>query len=204
MAWEDALAGSAGVAAPFEARAARAAQLTFDADEAKRQQARVHVQLHQKVITWQALRSLIDEINLREKTIIDRLMRQYGNLVFDTFHKQTDVYNQRRQAWLDVFIDWEPARQTVRSKGPPDRLARCGHPQRPRPAPIGPIPEMRTFVNEHPPAKNRANQPAGTAAPAAAAGSDKLPPNVGPNQPAETLMLQSERSRKRRRAQSGR
>ena len=106
----------------LEGRASRAARLSFDADEAKQQQAKLNGHPHEKRSPWPVLRTLIDETNRQEKEIINRLVRQYGNLVFDSFHKQIDVYDQRRQAWVDVYTDWKRA-ETVRSAGPPDRLA---------------------------------------------------------------------------------
>jgi len=178
----------------LEERAVRAAQLTLDPDEVVRQQTRIHAELHRKVITWPMLRALIDETNMREKSAIDRLVRRYGNLVFDTFHKQNDLYNQRRQAWLDIYVDWEQAGKPIDQQ---DRLidwleaairsATAGT--------IAPIPGRPTFENEEPPAKAAAKPPAETkpseaAKPDASAKpkTEEQPPNENPasKSPAET------------------
>ncbi len=184
----------------LEARASRAARLTFDADEAKRQEAKVHAQLHQKIVTWQVLRTLIDEINEREKGIINRLVRQYGNLVFDTFHKQIDVYNQRRQAWLDVFIDWEHAGRSFNQQ---DRLIDWLEAaiRSATPGTTGPIPERPKFESELPPVQIAPNVPTETAKPPAVPGgseppqkakpeSNKPPATSAPKQPAQTAKPQ--------------
>jgi hypothetical protein len=177
------------------ARASRAARLTFDADEARRQEAKVHVELHQKVVTWQVLHTLIDEVDQREKSVINRLVRQYGNLVFDTFHKQIDTYNQRRQAWSDVFLDWEKAGKPFDQQ---DLLIDWLEVaiRSATPSTNGPIPERPKFVNEQPPAPVAPSQPAETAKPPAAAGGgespekakpegEKPPASAAPSQPVE-------------------
>ena len=133
----------------LKARYLRAARLALDADEAKRQEAKLHAQVHQKLVTWQVLHAAIDDINLWEKGIIDRLVRQYGNLVFDTFHKQIDVYNQRRQAWIDVYSDWEHAGKPFDQK---DRLIDWLEAaiRSASPSAMGPVPERPKFESEHP------------------------------------------------------
>jgi hypothetical protein len=93
----------------LEDRAVRAAKLTLAPADAAQQQARIHVRLHQSVISWQILREVIEDTNQREKESIDRQVRRYRGLVFDAFHKQLDVYGQRQQAWLDTHLDWKLA-----------------------------------------------------------------------------------------------
>ena len=54
----------------LEQRAGRAARLTMGPDEAARQQARIAALLHQKLVTWQVLRELIEETDRRERAAI--------------------------------------------------------------------------------------------------------------------------------------
>jgi hypothetical protein len=93
----------------LEKRATRAVRMTLPPDDATGQEAKTRAQLHQAVVTWQTLREVIQDIDTREQTAIDRLVRRYRALVFDTFHKQGDAYSQRQQAWLDVYIEWKLA-----------------------------------------------------------------------------------------------
>jgi hypothetical protein len=53
--------------AQLEQRAARAARLTLSPEEAARQQAHTQSLLHQKTVTWQLLREVIDDTEAREK-----------------------------------------------------------------------------------------------------------------------------------------
>ena len=52
----------------LEQRAARAARLTLSPEAAARQQAHTQSLLHQKTVTWQALREVIADTEAREKT----------------------------------------------------------------------------------------------------------------------------------------
>ena len=149
-----------------------------------------------KSITWEVLAHAVDETNRQEKEIINRLVRQYGNLVFDSFHKQIDVYDQRRQAWVDVYTDWERAGKPFDQQ---DRLIdwlEAGYPQRHarhhRPDPREAEVRGRTAAGQIAP-----NQPAEPAKPPTAPGggespqkakqeSNKPPVTSPPNQPAET------------------
>lgn len=150
----------------LEERAARAARLMLKPDEAAQQQATIRSQLHQKVVAWQMLRQAIEQTDAREKDAIDRLVRRYRRLVFDTFHKQIDVYNQRQQAWLDVYLGWKLAGGRFEQQ---DRLIdwleeaiRSATPET-----IGPIPEKPKFESE-PAADAVPKQPVDAAKPQAA------------------------------------
>jgi hypothetical protein len=173
----------------LEVRAARAAVMRFDADEAKRQEAAVYAQLHQKTITWQVLRAVIDQVDTWEKGVIDQLVRQYGNLVFDTFHKQIDVYNQRRQAWLDVYSEWEHAGKPFDQR---DRLIDWLQAAIRSAAPGSkePIPERPKFVSEQPAAPAETappTRPPAVAKPQGAPGGGQASPATAmPTPPTET------------------
>ena len=54
----------------LEQRAGRAARLTLGPEEAAKQQARIAGLLHQKLVTWQVLRELIEETDRRERAAI--------------------------------------------------------------------------------------------------------------------------------------
>ena len=54
----------------LEQRAGRAARLTLGPEEAAKQQARIAALLHQKLVTWQVLRELIEETDRRERAAI--------------------------------------------------------------------------------------------------------------------------------------
>ena len=55
----------------LEDRASRAARLTLKAEEATGQQAQIRAKLHQKTITWQVLRKVVEDTDKREKDAID-------------------------------------------------------------------------------------------------------------------------------------
>jgi hypothetical protein len=173
----------------LEARALRAARIRFDADEVKRQEAVVHAQLHQKMITWRVLHTVIDQVDSWERGVIDQLVRQYGNLVFDTFHKQIDVYNQRRQAWVDVYSDWEHAGKPFDQR---ERLIEWLQAAIRSAAPGSkePIPERPKFVSEQPAAPVAPalpTQPPAVAKPQGAPGGAQAPPATAmPTPPTET------------------
>ncbi len=151
----------------LEERAARAARLTLKPDEATRQQAKTRSQLHQKVIAWQTLRAVIDETSTREKDAIDRLVRRYRGLVFDTFHKEIDVYGQRQQAWLDLYLEWKLAGGRFEQQG---RLIAWLEEaiRSATPGTIGRIPEKPKFEDEQPAAEAAPQQPADITKPQAA------------------------------------
>lgn len=52
----------------LEQRAARAAGMTLSPEEAAKQRAKTEKLLHQKMVTWQVLREVIEDIDAREKT----------------------------------------------------------------------------------------------------------------------------------------
>jgi hypothetical protein len=93
----------------LEARAVRAARLKFKPDVAAEKKTAIYDELHRKTVTWTVLRELITDTNTWEKDAIRRLTTQYQQLVFETFHKQMDVYNERQQAWISVKLGWELA-----------------------------------------------------------------------------------------------
>lgn len=93
----------------LEQRAWRAARLSLGADEAKYQFGKIRTKLHQKTVSWKLLEEVVQDVDTREKSAIDRLVRQYRGLVFDTFHKQMTVYAERQQAWVDVHVGWTHA-----------------------------------------------------------------------------------------------
>jgi hypothetical protein len=133
----------------LEERAARSARLTLKPDEAAREQAKTHAKLHQKMLGWTILREVVDETSARERDAIDRLVHHYRSLVFDSFHKQIEVYGQRQQAWLDVNLAWRlagsPFDQQDRLIDWLEEAIRSAAPEK-----IGPIPEKPTFESETP------------------------------------------------------
>ena len=148
----------------LEQRAAHAARLTLRPEDAARQQARIHAQLHQATITWQVLREVIRDTDAREKDAIDWLVRNYRTLVFDNFHKQANVFEQRRQAWIDIYSSWTQAGSQFEQQ---DRLinwlelaVRSATPDT-----IGPIPEKPEFEPARPPVEAAPKQPAKEAKP---------------------------------------
>ena len=150
----------------LEERAARAARLVLKPDETAQQQATIRSQLHQKVVTWQILRQVIEQTDTREQNAIDQLVRRYRRLVFDAFHTQIDVYNQRQQAWLDVYLGWKLAGGQFEQQ---DRLIDWleGAIRSATPETIGPIPEKPKFESG-PAADVAPKQPAEAAKPQAA------------------------------------
>jgi hypothetical protein len=133
----------------LEERATQSARLTLKPDEATAEQAKTHAKLHQKMLGWEVLREVVEQTSARERDAIDRLVRRYRKLVFDSFHKQIEVYGQRQQAWLDVYLAWRLA-------GSPfdqqdwlidwlEEAIRNAAPEK-----IGPIPEKPTFKSETP------------------------------------------------------
>ena len=114
----------------LEQRAARAARLTLRPEDAARQQARTHAQLHQTTITWQVLREVIRDTDAREKDAIDWLVRQ---LSYAGLRQLSQAGERLRAAAAGVarhLFQLDASRQPVRATGPADRLAGAGHPQR--------------------------------------------------------------------------
>jgi len=81
----------------LERRAARAAQRTLSADDAAVEQARTHDALRQKMGSWKTLRTVIEDIDAREKAATAALLRQY------------DARGGRRDDWLVVERAWADA-----------------------------------------------------------------------------------------------
>jgi hypothetical protein len=150
----------------LEKRAIRAAQLTLPPDEAAQQQAAIRVRLHQQKITWRVLREVIADTNQREENAINQLVRRYRALVFDSFHKQTDTYEQRQQAWIEVHRAWRTAGSSFDSQ---PRLIdwleaaiRSASPDT-----LGPIPETPSFFNDDQVATKAVKRPAKSTEPPA-------------------------------------
>jgi hypothetical protein len=129
----------------LEQRAAHAAQVMLKPEEAALQQADIRAKLHQKTVTWQVLRDMIKDTDRREQEAIDRLVRRYRSMVFDSFHKQLDVYGQRQQAWVDIHLNWKLAGGQFEQQ---DRLIAWLEQaiRSVTPNAIGPIPEKPLFL----------------------------------------------------------
>jgi len=147
----------------LEQRANYAARITMKGDELAQQEARVHAQLHQKMITWKSLRNVIVDTDRLERDAVAQLVRRYRDLVFDTFHGQIDTYNERQQAWVEVFSDWKSAGRQFDQQ---DRLIHWLEAaiRSATPGAISPTPEKPTFESVPPPEKPAPKPPAGPGA----------------------------------------
>lgn len=81
----------------LERRAASAARLTLEPDEAAAQQARTHAALHQNMVSWKSLGDVVKDTNAREKKAIAVLAFQY------------DDRGGNHDAWTAVHRDWKKA-----------------------------------------------------------------------------------------------
>jgi hypothetical protein len=93
----------------LEQRAMRAARLALKPEDAAAQQDRLGSRLHQRLVTWQVLREVLEETNRREKEAIDLLARRYRSQIRDTFRTQPEISDQRQGAWTAVYRDWKAA-----------------------------------------------------------------------------------------------
>jgi hypothetical protein len=95
----------------LEARAARAASLTLDTEEARNEQARVRALLHQKTVAQETVVELLVQLDLREKAAISRLVREYRRRLMAqaTFPEPSASFLERREAWFRVWSRWEAA-----------------------------------------------------------------------------------------------
>jgi hypothetical protein len=134
----------------LEERWTRAARLTLDAAEARREQARPTALLGQPgtnqrpVVAREALAELLGQLDRREKTAISRLVRQYRLLVQDNFRDQPASFVERREAWFRVWSRWEAAGSLADEQ---DRLIDWLEAaiRRSRPGSIGPLPHEPSF-----------------------------------------------------------
>jgi hypothetical protein len=95
--------------ARLEQRAANAARLTLNPDEAARQQAQIATMLHQKLVTWPLLQQVIEETSRRERDAIDMLAERYRSRILRTFANQPELRDNRQAAWATVYQDWKTA-----------------------------------------------------------------------------------------------
>ena len=128
----------------LEERVDRAARLTFKPDEADRHQADIHDRLHQKTITWETLRDVVQKTDSREKEAVKKLSKTYRRLVFQVFHKDLHAYGDRQRAWLELHQSWKDAGSPFESQ---ERMidwleTALGSIT---PSRIGPIPKSPTF-----------------------------------------------------------
>ena len=102
--------GTAGMVAAVGATAARAARLTLRPEDVARQQARTHCQVapvndHLADVA----RGDSRHRHAGERRPSIGWCDSYRTLVFDNFHKQPKVFEQRRQAWIDIYASWTKA-----------------------------------------------------------------------------------------------
>jgi hypothetical protein len=140
----------------LEERWARAARLTLDPAEARREQARAAALLGQldpdqrsrtdrrSVAARETLAELLGQLDRREKTAVSRLVRQYRLLVQNSFRDQPARFVERREAWFRVWSRWEAAGSLADEQ---DRLIDWLEAaiRRSRPGSIGPLPREPSF-----------------------------------------------------------
>jgi hypothetical protein len=146
----------------LEARWTRAARLTLEPAEARREQARAAALLGQLgtdrksgtdrgsgtdrrlVLARETLAELLGQLDHREKTAVSRLVRQYRLLVQDSFRDQPARFVERREAWFRVWSRWEAAGSLADEQ---DRLIDWLEAaiRRSRPGSIGPLPREPSF-----------------------------------------------------------
>jgi hypothetical protein len=134
----------------LEARWTRAARLTLDPEEARREQARAAALVGQagtdrrSVVAREALAELLGQLDRREKTAVSRLVRQYRLLVQESFRDQPAGFVERREAWFRVWSRWEAAGSLADEQ---DRLIDWIEAaiRRSRPGSIGPLPREPSF-----------------------------------------------------------
>ncbi len=92
-----------------EARFRRANAIVLGPDEAAAADAVLGARLRRERLTWPALRRLLGDLDRREGEAIEALTRGYRLQTFRTFRNARDAYQQRQQAWFDLWAAWQAA-----------------------------------------------------------------------------------------------
>ena len=101
----------------IEARLDRANRLVLPKDEADEERARVQKMLRQKSVPTASLLQLLGELDTREKSAIDRLVRAYRVRTYRTFRSRAAELARRNEAWYRIFSAWERADRPFAGQG---------------------------------------------------------------------------------------
>jgi len=101
----------------IEARIDRANRLVLPKDEADDERARVRKMLRQKSVPTASLLQLLAEVDTREKSAIDRLVRVYRVRIYRTFGSRAAELVRRNEAWYRIYAAWEKADRPFAGQG---------------------------------------------------------------------------------------
>ncbi len=93
----------------IETRLLRAQGIVLDAEEAAAAGTALGQRLRRQAVTWPELRAVLIELDRRENRAIEQLVRWYRLQTFRTFRNDRHTYEQRQQAWFDLWSAWEAA-----------------------------------------------------------------------------------------------
>jgi hypothetical protein len=101
----------------LEERLDRVYGLAPKPEEAPKKKASYNKLLHQKTVSWETLRGLVQETAQREKAAIARLAAQYRIQIYDTFRNERGPYLQRHEALRRVVAAWEQSGKDFMQQG---------------------------------------------------------------------------------------
>ena len=101
----------------IEARIDRANRFVLPKDEAAEERVRVRKMLRQKSVPTASLLQLLGEVDTREKSAIDRLLRVYRVRIYRTFRSRAAELARRNEAWYRIYATWEKADRPFAGQG---------------------------------------------------------------------------------------